>query len=242
MPTCNQLRLASPLFLYALIIAHSRYQSALSCVGSEPPRMQSLMGFVYYNCTKQAAPGRLRTARAAIRIIARMFATAGVVVPAGECPDPISHGRLDKLPAWLRWLADIAPSEAIALLADNIALVPAEVLAAVELEYNAGLAGACSSLMTLTAGDLATSIASLRAHVHCPTPTVCMPAGPCGPRGRFYYIGAGVGCGIKEAQLVCSHLYVAACPLLLHQCRRVPECRRAMCALESVRVMSTVSW
>ena len=178
-------------------------------MGSEPPRIQSVLGFTRYNCRKGAAAGRRRTAMAAVKLAASFFIKHGIEAPAGLCPDVELPGRLDKFPGWLAWLAQLNHSEAVATLADSVLIVPDAVYRAVELEYNAGIIAAASTLhglKQLEPGHLAHRIAGLKRALFANTPRI-LPVGTqvraAVPAGTFYYIGAGVGCGIREVQQVC---------------------------------------
>jgi hypothetical protein len=189
----------------ALIIANAKWNSIVDRVGVEPPRVQSVLSFTVFNAAKASVAGRKRAAMAAVRIVAFMFQTAGVAAPAGVCPDRQGPGCLRKLPAWLGQLADLRPAEALGLLADHIDLVPDKVWSQVEAEYNAGVKTAgLPGLALLHAGalaDQAARIASARCVLsNVPLPTD--PGGSVGAKGRFFYIAAGVGCGIKEVQEV----------------------------------------
>lgn len=187
----------------ALIIANARWNAVVECVGVAPPRVQSVMSFTMYNAAKASAAGRKRAAMAAIFIASSFFGRAGIAAPAGVCPERSGPGCLKKLPAWLGQLDALRPAEALRLLADNCGSVPEKVWTLVEAEYNAGVKACClPGMALLDAGSLA-SKAALLASLPCDVTNALCPAVSAGvPTGRFFYIAAGVGCGIKEVQQV----------------------------------------
>jgi hypothetical protein len=207
MPSPVQLKLGGPLFVTALIIANAQWNSVVECVGVEPPRVQSVLSFTAFNATRASGPGWKRTAMAAVRIAASFFQSAGIAPPAGICPDRQGAGCLRKLPAWLGQLAALRPAEALRLLAEHLQHVPEKVWTQVEAEYNAGVkAAGLPGLALLKAGSLASRAACLLP-AHCEAINVhyaAVSAGTAAPKGRFFYIAAGVGCGIKEIQEVCT--------------------------------------
>jgi hypothetical protein len=93
------------------------------------------------------------------------------------------------------------------MLADNALLVDDCVFCAVEKEYNAGIrASKVAGHVELQKGELALRVRGIicidSEHSRVPVPSVDTHA----VQGRFYYIGAGVGCGIREALQVRSKL------------------------------------
>jgi hypothetical protein len=81
--------------------------------------------------------------------------------------------------------------------------------ALVESEYNSGVRLGTPSLVQLGSGELASKAAHVARHVSSPEEVHELPvpaAGPRAPRGRFFYIAAGVGSGIAEIQQVCGCL------------------------------------
>jgi hypothetical protein len=199
MTSCLQLQLGAPLFLCALVIAQS-------CEHSAGPVPQSVLNYTRKNCPRGAGSRRKRTASAAIRLAADLFARSGVPAPAGlsVCAEP--EERLDKMPVWIMWLSKLQPSTALACLVQNATLLSRTVCLAVESEYNAAIAA--SKLpelahLQLQSGELASRLYCVSCPVNTPITmpvreSVCKTS----TQGSFYYIGAGVGCGIKEAQQV----------------------------------------
>jgi hypothetical protein len=161
------------------------------------------MSFTVYNVAKAAAAGRRRAAMAAVVIAASFFRRAGKAAPAGVCPERSGPGCLKKLPAWLAQLDALTPAEALRLLADHVRSVPDKLWTLVEAEYNAGVrASGVPGMALLEAGSLARR-AALLASLPCDVTNVHCPAVSAGIRPyRFYYIAAGVGCGIEEVQQV----------------------------------------
>jgi hypothetical protein len=211
MPSVAQLKLGGPLFLAALIIVRAKWESSDCNTGVEPPRLQSVMAFTAFNATRASAAGRKRAAVAAVRVVSSFFLQAGVVAPAGVHLDPQAPGCLGKLPSWLGQLAAIGPREGLELLSDHVAGVPKKLWAQVESEYNSGVRLVTAPLLPLSAGDLASKAALIAREVSCSVPALQLnfpvPAvGPRAPRGRFFYIAAGVGSGIAEMQQVCGCL------------------------------------
>jgi hypothetical protein len=205
-----QLRLGGPLFLNTLIIANASRDSAADAVGAKPPKVQSVVSFVTPTASRKSVAERRRTALAAVHIAATFFVAAGVRAPAGVCPDRKgpSPERLSKLPPWLAQVAALNAMEALQCLARSTQSIPAKLRTRVESEYNAGVKAAGCGLKPLERGELARNFASMLPSSAgdgvptgklAPTPS-SLPA----PKGRFYYIAAGVGCGIKEAEEVCS--------------------------------------
>jgi hypothetical protein len=206
-------------------------------MGPEPPVFQSVLSYTRYSCKKAAVKGRTRAATAAIRIAANIFLNCNVECPAGVCTSVEVPTRLDKLPKWLGLLASLPHREALSRLATSHVLVPDKVYRLVELEFNAGIAAAssthpCFANLRLQPGSLAGRIACLSSSV-CESTPVPLPVGPplvgtesalLGQQGAFFYIGAGVGCGIREALRVCSVAALLLCYtavaflLLLLQC------------------------
>jgi hypothetical protein len=237
MPSATELQLGAPLFLFALVIARCQYQSFAHVMGPEPPVYQSSLTYISYSWKKAAAKGRSRNAIAAIRIVANIFVQCNVQAPAGVCTSVEVPTRLDKLPKWLGLLASLPHREALSMLATAHVLVPEKVYRLVELEFNAGIAAAssahpCLANLRLQPGSLAGRIACLSSSV-CESTPVPLPVGPplvgtesalLGQQGAFFYIGAGVGCGIREALRVCSAAALLLCYtavaflLLLLQC------------------------
>lgn len=199
-----QLLLGAPLFCFALIIARGKYDSTVECVRIEPPRLQTVRKFTTCNCTGSARISRRkREAIAAMQIVLNLFQRSGMQAPAGVCPPGSGPGSVDKMSGWLRCLAAIYPAEAMQILAENIRTVPSQHLSAVETEYNT--AAAARGLAQLVQGELAYRLHNLELQLALPEHVqTAVNAGvqPAAPRGRFYYIAAGVGCGIREMEQV----------------------------------------
>jgi hypothetical protein len=133
-----------------------------------------------------------------------VFIKSNVVAPAGVCPDAEAQVQLNKMPTWVQWLAHLTPSAAVALLACNAAFVPDNVYRAVENEYNAGIrTSKLPCLIQLQSGELADRMRSLPCNANTESVPLLAPVDASVAQPRFYYIGAGVGCGIREAQQVC---------------------------------------
>lgn len=204
MPTLTQLKLGGPLFLVGVIVAHAKWNSTVDCVGAEPPKIQSVMQFCRYHASESKRELRKRSAVAAMSIVSGLFLKAGVRLPAGVCPRGTSC--VAKLPAWLRCLAATVPAEALQILADSLHTVSVTLLTTVEIEFNAGVrAASLPDLAELAPGELASRLHKLCLDL-CRKPVECVPAAlaPQVSRGGFYYIAAGVGCGIAEIQEVCE--------------------------------------
>jgi hypothetical protein len=158
---------------------------------------------------------------AAVLIVAEFFTTAGVRAPAGVCPDRQGPGCLSELPVWIRQLAGLNATEALQRLAERSKSVSPNLWARVETEYNAGVRAARCGLTLLKPGELAQKYASLfptgagREVVSGNLPARPSVVGT--PKGTFYYIAAGVGCGIKEAEEVCA----AGMPSHVHTFKRI---------------------
>jgi pyrimidine operon attenuation protein/uracil phosphoribosyltransferase len=85
------------------------------------------------------------------------------------------------------------------MLADNALLVDECHFSAVEKEYNAGIRACRAALVELQPGELAQRVRGIVCLDKGHTPVPVAPLGTDAVQGRFYYIGAGVGCGIREA-------------------------------------------
>jgi hypothetical protein len=197
-----QLQLGSPLFLCALIIALSF--DNCSSTGS-PPAPQPILGYLRRSCHQAAVKRRI--ARAVIRLVAQVFINSNVVAPAGVCPVGEAQVQLTKMPSWIVWLAHLTPTTALAMIACNALSVPDDVYTAVQNEYNAGIrTSKLHCLMQLQSGELADRMRSLPCNAYMESVPLLAPVDSFAAKPRFYYIGAGVGCGIREAQQVCSSL------------------------------------
>jgi hypothetical protein len=205
MPTDLQFQLAAPLFLSALVIA----QSFEFSTGSEPPAPQPVLRYINRSYPKATVKRRNRIAHVAVRIAAQVFVRSNCAAPAGVCWDAGPEARLDKMDSWIIWLAHLTPTTALAMLACNAQFVHDNVYTAVQNEYNAGIRTSKLTCLTqLQSGELADRMRSLPCNacmesVHQLAPVDRSAAHD---QPRFYYIGAGVGCGIREAQQVCSSL------------------------------------
>jgi hypothetical protein len=243
MPSTVQLQLGGPLFFAAVIISNAIWDSAIAGVGVEPPRVQPVMSFVWCNHRRGAAEHRKRNAMAAVHLVAKFFMVAGVRAPAGVCPDRQGPGCLSKLPVWLRQLAGLNATEALQLLAEHAQKVPAELWERVETQYNSGVKAARCGLTLLQPGELARNFASLiPTSAGAEVVPVNHPAtlsGVGNHNGTFYYIAAGVGCGIREAEEVCTaasiygqHDHDAAVDVLCKDRPRLQEGFRCIGACE----------
>jgi hypothetical protein len=209
------------------------------------------MMYTVFSPAKKHASNRKRAAFAAMHIVASFFASAGVLPPAGVCPPGNGPSDLGRIAGWLAALAAIHPAEAMHLLAQNISTVSSKLMNDVQLEYNAGVrASRCDELPLLAPDELAARFA-----MHATTVStfkeldtvVASSASPAAPRGRFYYIAAGIGSGISDIQQVGVLLYMGALQVdclhlrLRHLQIRGPLFRQGTCVLELVRLTSTVS-
>jgi hypothetical protein len=199
-----QLQLGCPLFCIALIVLRAKWDSTVQHLGNEPPKLQTVVQFCYSNSHRSQINRRKRIAVAAMKIAASVFQRAGHVTPAGECPPGNEPQCLAQLSGWLCTLACIAPTEALQLLADNLHTVPCTLFNTVECEYNR--AARATGRAQVLPGTIASSLALLRTALS-PLPVLSAyvgsaPSVPC--TGRFYYIAAGIGCGILEMEQVCA--------------------------------------
>jgi hypothetical protein len=182
-----------------------------------------VLSFVYFNAARARTAGRKRAALAAVHIAATFSIAAGVRAPAGVCPDwqGPSPECLSRMPKWLGNLAALNATEALMRLKEHAQSVKAELWKRVEAEYNAGVKAARFGLTMLEPGELGRSFVCLllptsagqevsAGNLRAP------PSGIGAPKGRFYYIAAGVGCGIKEAEEVRA----PACTLNTFKCSR----------------------
>jgi hypothetical protein len=162
MPSAAQLQLGGPFFLAALIIANAIRKSSVGSEGVEPPRVQSVASFVWYNgnANGRSPKSRKRTALAAVHIAATFFIASGIRAPAGVCPDRPGP-PLTKMPAWLGQLAALNATEALQRLAEHAQSVPARVWVRVEAEFNSAVKSARVGLTLLEPGELARSYAGL---------------------------------------------------------------------------------
>jgi hypothetical protein len=204
MVSVAQLQLGGALFLAALIIVRAKWNSTLSRLSKEPPTLQTVVNFCCCNCHRSQINRRKRIAIAAMKIAASLFERAGLVAPAGECPPGNGPESLAQLSGWLCTLDGIAPTEAMQLLAEFLPTVSCELFTAVECEYNR--AARATGRAQVLPGTIASSLALLRTALS-PLPVLSAyvgsaPSVPC--TGRFYYIAAGIGCGILEMEQVCA--------------------------------------
>ena len=77
----------------------------------------------------------------AIRIVACIFRSSGVPVPAGPGALDDPPACLEKQPMWLQLLAGLQPREALQLLCDSWRDLPCEVLGRAEQEYSKEVVG-----------------------------------------------------------------------------------------------------
>jgi hypothetical protein len=204
------LRLGAPLFLFALVIVRHKWESIGPGAGPEPPKIQTVLAFTRFNCSKSAARSRKIAAMAAIKTVAFFFVRAGLAAPAGVCSDAPAPQRLDHLASWLSLLAGLDPTEAISILVSCAHCVPASVYRRVESEFNAGIRSCNTPAFAhlyLEPDTLSQRVIALQHSLPDSTRSI-QPIGPAvrpyEHHGTFYYIGAGVGCGIREIQQVRS--------------------------------------
>jgi hypothetical protein len=199
-------KLSSPMFMYALIIVNAIRQADTLESECKPPPVQSITGYIVYNYKASGRLGRKRSASAAVKLTARLFTLACVVAPAGVCGQTDVPKHLDKMPAWVGWLAEIDPKKAVAMLADWAQHVPEKVYRQVESDYNAGVTQSKrAELALLEPGSLKHLVSTLNpaSSVSTHPSPLAVPSTLTGAsQGTFYYIGAGVGCGITEIQEV----------------------------------------
>jgi hypothetical protein len=220
------LRLGAPLFLFAVMIVRYKWESIVTGAGPEPPKIQSVFAFARFNCSKAAARNRAQYAMAAIRLTYQKFVRCGLAAPAGVCSDAPPPQRLDTLPSWLSLLACLDPTEAMCILVSCVHCVPASVYRTVEAEFNTGIRSCNTPALAhlhLEPGTLSQRILAFKDKIPASTRSI-QPIGPAvrpyEHHGTFYYIGAGVGCGIREIQQVRSPtLQSVSCQLLM---RHIP--------------------
>ena len=141
----------------------------------------------------------------AIRIVACIFRSSGVPVPAGPGALDDPPACLEKQPMWLQLLAGLQNREALQLLCDSWRDVPSEVLGKAEQEYNKGVVAPSDLMPRLAPGHLASSFRRLQQQFISQAKYSCAAVVHVGRGswlGTFYYIAAGVGSGIAEAQQV----------------------------------------
>lgn len=248
MPSSVQLQLGAPLFLCALVIARAAWEAPHHVLGSEPPNLQDITGYVGHNCPANRTARQHRKARAMLLVNAagRIFAGAGVPAPAGVCRSIDTPRHPDSMPSWLAWLYKVDAVDAVSLLAGNSKNVPESVYTAVESEFNRGIAASKRRKVPLPAGVTLLESGSLAKliqgmHLHCTVPAITpseLPSAATSPAGRrsvphqqeqgtFYYIAAGVGCGIREVEQVCTydeHATTHTCMPDMHVVGRVRPC------------------
>jgi hypothetical protein len=127
MPSATELQLGAPLFLFALVIAQSQYQSCVHVMVAEPLVFQCILSFTRDSCKKAAARDRTRAAIVAARIAANILLICKVQAPAGVCKSADVPCRLDKLPNWLAVIASLPHREALSMLASSFLIVPDKV-------------------------------------------------------------------------------------------------------------------
>ena len=210
MVSAMALRLAGPLFLYALVISRAKWSSSEALQGAEPPALTSVMSFVYSNArTESERKKRSRHACTCIGLVIRFFQALGVRCPAGVTvtafPSSIGNRAL-----WLQQLGGLPAAEAIRILREHVLFVPSRIMQNVEREFNVAVncLPEASGVRQLAPNELLqhltvfAAVSSVDRPVQlrstCPT-----PAAPTF-RGTFYYIAAGIGSGIHDIEKVCT--------------------------------------
>lgn len=203
MPFTWQLHLSAPLFVLALLAVRRKWASIMEPQGQwKPPRVQCVDGFCRKNCKRSQISGRRRAAFHASRLLAEKLRTAGIVAPAGcivgaseAAPDPDSKSE-----AWLRCLADLSAQELTALLSGPCDRSIVMCTIKVEQQYNSAVrALKDEAFQTVQPGTIAAWLTRGQDAPEAPIPVRQVTKGA---TGTFYYIGAGVGCGIEEAEKV----------------------------------------
>jgi hypothetical protein len=204
----SELQLGAPLWLFAIMIVRFIWESRTDGTGPEPPRFQSVRGYTCLNCshTPGAARSRKTHVKAAVEAVTRLFIRCAIVAPAGVCSSAgPGHGRrLDKMPRWVSWIDSPSPNDVVSILVDSVRNVPDAVFNAIEAEYNTAIVASKQPALAhlhVEPGSLASLIEGMK-HTVAVTPYLAVAPSPDAHRGSFYYIGAGVGCGIREAQQV----------------------------------------
>lgn len=180
-----ELLLGAPLFLFALVVANVQWAQRPRIVGQDrgqepPPKIQSLRGYVGYNCrstSEGARRTRKRHAKTVAKLSAQAFMACGVVAPAGLCVDAELPSRVDKMCAWIANLYALDPAEALCMLAANAHIVPDSVWRAVETEYNDGITRAARvmpnlALLKLDEDRLVVNLADMESKLSALPPTV----------------------------------------------------------------------
>lgn len=232
MPCLTQLKLGSPLFLAAVVIATAKASSLPDGEGCAVPKLQSVHSYTHSSARPAQYSARRRTAVVAIRIVAKYFIAAGLRAPAGVWDGVDPPSNLGGHMAWIQLLGNLCAHEAIQLLVENWSAVPTALVSRTELEYNRGIE-ACSQQATdsvplpdrLQQGQLCARVSVLIEQVPCPGESACSSRetveelARCA--GHFYYIAAGVGCGISEIQQVRTLSPSRTCklqPLIMTAC------------------------
>lgn len=205
MPSTAQLKLGSPLFLAGLVIANAKANCECEAERCVVPKLQGVQSYTLSSASPAQRSTRRRTAMIAIRIVAKLFVRAGWQAPAGVWDGVDPPSILSPHMAWLQLLGSLCAHEAIHLLVCHWPHVPCTLVSRVELEYNQG-AGACQSaaLDRLQEGSLGMQVSVLCDSVLCSKEEAAGGVVKDLPScvGHFYYIAAGIGCGIAEIQQV----------------------------------------
>lgn len=216
------LRLAGPLFLFALVISHAKWRSSVSLQSAEPPALTSVMAFVYSNArTVKERKKRLRVAATCIGIVIDMFRLLGIGCPVGVLVSAFPSSAC-KCANWLVQLSELPAVEAIGLLRRNILSVQSRILSSVESEFNCSvhmLPESCE-VQQFGVGELLERLKVFAAVARVSRPVALPPVSSTTPsrsRGTFYYMAAGIGSGIKEIEQVLFLLRACACNWSLNQ-------------------------
>lgn len=201
----HELQLAGPLFLAALMISVQIYYHGDRSVlagGPTPPVLQSMLGYCHDNCKPSQRQRRRRTALAAVFLLCDIFQATGVEIPCGRRPSSGRPGCLDKEPTWLLRLHRADPTAALLALNRSANTLCDRVCYRVEDEYNK----CCEryGYTRLEPGELGTLFASLRP-VQTTVERIVSCTEPCSSQRRtYFYIAAGIGCGMKQIEQVRS--------------------------------------
>lgn len=200
--------LAAPCFLLAVLLARMRCaEGGASHTGSPVPAPQSSYKYAC-SCARSAQREARRTVLIATDLLCRFFLECGVVLPVVQLElndtAPVLNGRRK----WLSVLSQSSPTldalDELRLLRDRLQSVDALVLQDVCAAYNHGLDQARKQGISLPPTACIVEEASFTRSlidmlpVHEVVPASCGEPVERSCRGTFYYIAAGVGCGIKE--------------------------------------------
>lgn len=206
--------IAAPLFLLALLIARRRYRATADAFsGKGVPALQTSYDFAHKSpLAKRSPTGARRTVLLAVDLLCRLFIASSVSIPVVHFPVTEVPPSLSKKHKWLSLLnpdrAEFDNLSDLCRLREELQGVEPQILNDVCVTYNKGIARAKAMGMRLPAGpaqlDASCLLDALMSSLPVPDPVVpiAVPTTvePC--KGTFYYIAAGVGCGVRQLQEV----------------------------------------